>query len=401
MNIIQKIKDMAGEMTTWRRHLHTQPELAFEETKTSAFLQSQLQSFGADHIEIMAKTGIVAVLHGKTNTSGKAIMLRADMDALPITEETHVPHTSTHAGVHHACGHDGHMVMLLGAAKYLAETRDFDGTVYIVFQPAEEHIGGAKEMIAEGFFQKFLCDEVYGMHNFPGLPLGMMATGKGAMLAASDEFHVTIKGKGGHSARPENTIDALSAAASAVLAIKEAAAKIIPTGDPAVLTIAAFHTDSTATNVIADEVSFNGSIRTFDPALHAQLKKSLQDITQKAAADFGASVTIEFKNGYPLLVNSDAQTDFAISVAKETVGDNAVMTQVPKTLGVEDFAEFLLQRPGNYMVIGTGVAGQVLPDIHNCKYDFNDAALPVGATYWARLVERALPVKSAPPPPKP
>lgn len=408
MSIIKKIKEMSLEMTRWRHRLHAEPELAFDERKTARFLTRQLQSFRVDEIHSLAKTGVVAVLHGKGGPGGPAIMLRADMDALPMQEKTGVLHQSRNPGVHHACGHDGHMAMLLGAAKYLAETKNFEGTVYFVFQPAEEHIGGAQEMIKDGLFSRFPADAIYGLHNFPEMPLGTMATGAGPMLAANDDFHVTFKGIGGHSARAGNTTDVVAAAAEAILAIKAMAKAEIPADEPAAVTVCGLFTEGEANNVIPDSISFNGSIRSFDEKLHQTLKDKMQKIVEDAAQKHGVTLDLEFENGYPVLVNSNDETDFAIKVAKETVGDNAVISPVPRTLGVEDFAFYLQKKPGNFMAIGTGPTdGSKSPDIHSAKYDFNDAALPVGASYWARLVEKALPVggrsanNNAPQTPKP
>lgn len=409
MSIIKKIKEMSLEMTRWRHRLHAEPELAFDERKTARFLTRQLQSFRVDEIHSLAQTGVVAVLHGKGGPGGPAIMLRADMDALPMQEKTGVLHQSRNPGVHHACGHDGHMAMLLGAAKYLAETKNFEGTVYFVFQPAEEHIGGAQEMIKDGLFTRFPADAIYGLHNFPEMPLGTMATGAGPMLAANDDFHVTFKGVGGHSARAGNTTDVIAAAAEAILAIRAMAKAEIPADEPAAITVCGLFTEGEANNVIPDSISFNGSIRSFDEKLHQTLKDKMQKIVEDAAQKHGVTLDLEFENGYPVLVNSNDETDFAIKVAKETVGDNAVISPVPRTLGVEDFAFYLQKKPGNFMAIGTGPTdGSKSPDIHSAKYDFNDAALPVGASYWARLVEKALPAggrsansNAAPQSPKP
>jgi len=403
MSIIKKIQDLKNEMTRWRQKLHAEPELAFEERSTARFITRQLQSFGLE-VHGLTKTGVIGVLHGKNGpaslTGGKAIMLRADMDALPLHEETGVTHASRNPGAHHACGHDGHMAMLLGAAKYLAQTRDFDGTVYFVFQPAEEHIGGANELIKAGLFQKYPCDAVYGMHNFPGLPLGVMASGAGPLLAASDEFHFTFTGTGGHIARPENTTNIIGAASETIIAVKAAADKEIPSGEPALMLVASVTTDSQTTNVLPDSINLQGSIRTFDPVLHDKLKKNLEQIVNDAAARHGAQVTIEFKNGYPALINSKAETDFALDIAKDIVGNNRVVSPVPRTLGIEDFAYYLQHKPGNFMCIGTGKGdGAPFADLHSAKYDFNDAALPIGASYWAKLVEKALPLfKPASPP---
>lgn len=400
MKPIKKIQDMKTDMTRWRQKLHSEPELAFEERKTARYIKRMLESFGIETVA-MAKTGVVGILHGKAGAGGKGIMLRSDMDALPLTEETGVLHSSRHPGAHHACGHDGHMAMLLGAAKYLAETKNFDGTVYFVFQPAEEHIGGAKEMIKEGIFTKYNIDEVYGLHNFPGLPLGMMASGKGAMLAASDEYHVHLEGKGGHSARPENTLDVVAAAAEIITAIKKLAQEEIAKDVPAILSVCSVRTDTDAANILPERMDLSGSIRTYDEALHKKLKEGIEKILDDAADKHGVGFRLEYKNGYPMLVNTDRETDFALEVAKENVGDKNVMAAVPRTMGVEDFASFLKEKPGNFMAIGTGRAdGKEVPDLHNCKYDFNDAALPIGASYWVRLVEKALPKDAAPALPK-
>ncbi len=405
MGLIKKIQEMKHEMTRWRKKLHAEPELAFEERGTARFLMRQLQSFGIE-THSLAKTGVVGVLHGSlgsaADTGGKAIMFRADMDALPIQEDSHEPHASKTRGVHHACGHDGHMAMLLGAAKHLAQTKNFSGTIYFVFQPAEEHIGGAAAMIREGLFQKFPCDEVYGLHNVPGLPLGSMASGAGPLLAASDEFHIIFSGTGGHTSSAEKATNVIGAAAEVVTALKALADKEIPAGEPALLTVCSLVTNSQTANVLPDTVEIQGSIRDFDQGLHDRLKQGMETIVRDAALKHGAEATIEFKNGYPSLVNSRKETDFALAIAKDTVGDDKVTSVVPRSMGVEDFACYLQQKPGNFMAIGTGRPdGKPSPDLHSAKYDFNDAALPIGASYWVKLAEKALPLFKAAPPANP
>jgi hippurate hydrolase len=398
MGIIKKIQDMKQEMTRWRQKLHQEPELAFEEKKTMRFLVRTLEDMDIE-THGLAKTGVIGVLHGKNGPGGPAIMLRADMDGLPIEEKTGVTHASRNPGVMHACGHDGHMAMLLGAAKYLSQTKNFEGTVYFVFQPAEEHIGGALEMIKQGLFTKFPAEEIYGLHNYPGLPLGMLATGPGAMLAASDDFTIKVRGKGGHASHADAATDVLGAAAETVVKFKELATKYIPQGEPAALSICTFKTEGEAHNALPDAASFTGTLRTFDAVLHQKLVDEMVKIVDAVEAKFGVLLDFDLKGGYPMLINDAKATDFATDVAKETVGPAGVMNPVPKTMGTEDFAYYLQQKPGNFMGIGTGttkIGDKNYTDIHSAKYDFNDAALPIGASYWVNLVEMRLPTLSAP-----
>jgi amidohydrolase len=400
MGIIKKIQDMKNEMTRWRQKLHAEPELAFEEKKTMRFVTRMLEDNGIECHGI-AKTGVIGVLHGKNGPGGPAIMLRADMDGLPIEEKTGAIHASRNPGVMHACGHDGHMAMLLGAAKYLAQTQNFDGTVYFVFQPAEEDIGGALEMINQGLFTKFPAEEVYGLHNYPGLPLGTMATGPGAMLAASEDFHITVRGKGGHASKTGSPTDALTAAADLIVRFKDLAATMIPEGEPAVLSVCSFHTTGEAHNVMPDSAKFNGTIRSFDPALHTKLVEEMVKAVDAIEAKYSVRIDFDLKSGYPVLINDAKATAFATEVAQDTVGEAGVINPVPRTMGTEDFAYYLQHKPGNYMALGTGKPGQKeFTDIHSCKYDFNDAALPIGASYWANLVERKLPLLTPPPAPE-
>lgn len=394
MGIQKKILDMAVEMTAWRQALHQQPELAFEETKTADFVEEKLKSFGIETHRI-AGTGIVGVI--KAGASDKKIMLRADLDALPIAEETGAAYASRTPGVMHACGHDGHTAMLLGAAKYLNETKDFDGTVYVVFQPAEEAKGGAQKMIADGLFTQFPVDEIYGLHNFPNLPLGVMATVAGPMLSASDEFEVTITGTGGHAARPEDTTDLIGIAAKTIQTLKMLAPRMIPAGEPAMLSICALHTAGIASNVLPEKITFAGSIRSFDPATQKKLKDLLEHTVAYEAKEGGAAARVQYKNNYVALENSKLETDFALAAARATVGDKAVLDVIPRTLGTEDFAFYLMQKKGNFMALGTGRHdGVKSPDLHNPRFDFNDAALPIGAGYWVNMVTMKLPKPSAP-----
>lgn len=389
-------------MVRWRQDLHARPELAFKETETATFITDKLRAFGVDEIHAMAGTGVIAVIRGQGNHD-KAIMIRADMDALPLTEKTGAAHASQNPGVHHACGHDGHMAMLLAAVKVLAETRNFSGTVYAVFQPAEESESGAKRMIDDGFFQKFPASEVYGLHNFPGLPLGMMATGVGDMLASSIEFSVSFSGIGGHSARPEESADVVAAASEAVLLIKQKAQERISLQkDPAVVTIPVIKSNSDADNILADHAEIKGSLRCYDPALKKQIAQDIQDIAATLAAKYGAIADVQVGEGYPVLTNAKEPTLKALAAARDVLSPFKVVPIVPKTLGVEDFAHFLKERPGNFIALGTGPSdGSKAPDLHSPKYDFNDAALPIGASYWVRLVERVLPLSVRPKPAPP
>ena len=394
MEIIRKIQEMQQEMTRWRQKLHAEPELAFEERATARFLTRQLQSFGIE-VHALTKTGVIGVLHGKegpaTDTGGRTIMLRADMDASAIEEKSGVVHTSRTEGVHHADGHDGHMAMLLGAAKYLAQTRNFNGTVYFVFQPAEESLDGASEMIKDGLFSKFPCDEVYALHNVPELPLGTLASSTGPIMAASDEFHVILTGTGGHIAHPENTSNLSGAVAEVITAMNAMLKKEIPAGDPAVMTISSIVTDSQTAYDISDTVWLSGSVRGYDTALHEKLKKNLEQIIKDTADKYGATVTLQFKNSYAPVVNSAAETNLALEAAKDIVGEDKVLP-APQTLQADDFARYLQKKPGNLMEIGTGRANGKTAPAHSAKYDFNDAALPIGASYWVKLVEKALPM---------
>lgn len=406
MSVIKKIQDSKFDLTRWRKRLHTDAEVAFEERKTGRFITRTLQSFGIQ-THSLAKTGIIGVLHGKNGPGGKAIMLRADMDALPIAEKTGATHQSATPGVHHACGHDGHMTMLLGAAKYLAEAKDFDGTVYFVFQPAEEHGGGARQMIEEKLFEKFPCDEVYGMHNAPELPFGAMATNAGKVLAAAEDFHITFTGSGGHVSHQGHTSNIVEAQAEAVYALYAMAKKEIAQANQATFAVSSVATTNAAFNVLSDKIEIRGSMRTFDAGLQERLKENMERIVTEVAGKHGVTVSIDYPDSCPALENTARETALAADAAADVVGKNRVMA-LPATMGSEDFACFLEKKPGNYMIIGTGpVDGTPVAPLHSPKYDFNDAALPVGATYWVRLVERALPTlggaEKAPPkaPPAP
>ena len=386
MPVINRIAGFADEMQGWRRHLHQHPELGFDCHQTAAFVAERLREFGVDEIhEGIARTGLVALIHGRGK--GGVIGLRADMDALPIEEATGADHASTVAGKMHACGHDGHTTMLLGAAKYLAETRNFTGTVALIFQPAEEDGGGGGVMVDEGIMDRFKIDQVYAMHNAPGFPAGMFMTGPGPVLAAVDTFHVHVKGVGGHAANPHETRDPIPCAISIIQAVNTIVSRNAYAGDELVVSVTQIHAGS-AENVIPDKAYVNGTVRTFDPAVQDLVEARLKEIVAGQAAAFGVEARLEYDRHYPATVNDVAKSEFAAEVARD------VSTQVEyreaREMGAEDFSFMLQARPGAFMMLGQGVESAGL---HQPDYDFNDEIAPIGASYFVRLVERAQPVE--------
>ncbi len=384
MPIINRIADYAEEMTGWRRHLHAHPELRFECHQTAAFVVEQLRAFGVDEIhEGIAKTGVVAIIDGQG--TGRTIGLRADMDALPMDEVTGLDYASTVKGAMHACGHDGHTVMLLGAAKYLAETRNFAGRVALIFQPAEEGGGGAEVMVQEGILDRFEIAEVYALHNAPGTPVGAFYTTPGPIMAAVDTFHIHVKGRGGHGAMPHETIDPVVAVVGIASAIQTIVSRNHYTLEELVVSVTQIHTGS-ADNVIPDTGYINGTVRTFNPAVQAMVQKRLAEIVAGQAASYGVTAELDYEIGYPATINDTDKAAFAAQVARE-VSSNVVDDAKPE-MGAEDFAYMLNERPGAYLFVGNGdTAG-----LHHPAYDFDDTGAPVGASFFARLVERALPV---------
>ncbi len=386
MPVINRIAGFADEMQGWRRHLHQHPELGFDCHQTAAFVAERLREFGVDEIhEGIARTGLVALIHGRGK--GGVIGLRADMDALPIEEATGADHASTVAGKMHACGHDGHTTMLLGAAKYLAETRNFAGTVALIFQPAEEDGGGGGVMVDEGIMDRFKIDQVYAMHNAPGFPAGMFITGPGPVLAAVDTFHVHVKGVGGHAANPHETRDPIPCAISIIQAVNTIVSRNAYAGDELVVSVTQIHAGS-AENVIPDKAYVNGTVRTFDPAVQDLVEARLKEIVAGQAAAFGVEARLDYDRHYPATVNDVAKSEFAAEVARD------VSTQVEyreaREMGAEDFSFMLQARPGAFMMLGQGVDSAGL---HQPDYDFNDEIAPIGASYFVRLVERAQPVE--------
>ena len=332
----------------------------------------------------IGRTGVVGVIRGKTDTAGKVIGLRADMDALPINEATGLDYASKTPNAMHACGHDGHTAMLLGAAKYLSETRNFDGTVVVIFQPAEEGGGGGREMCEDGMMERFGIQEVYGMHNWPGLPVGSFAIRPGAFFAATDQFEVTFEGRGGHAAKPHDTVDTTVMSAQAVLALQTIASRNADPVDQVVVSVTSFETSSKAFNVIPQKVTMRGTVRTMSPEMRALAEKRINEICEGVAATFGGTVEVQYFRGYPVMVNSEEQTTFAAGVAEKVAG---ACGEAPLVMGGEDFAFMLEERPGAYILVGNGDTAMV----HHPQYNFNDEAIPAGCSWWAEIVEQRMP----------
>ena len=387
MPVINSIAALSDEMTEWRRDFHAHPEIAFQEVRTSQKVAERLADWGIEVHRGLGRTGVVGVLHGRGD-SGRSIGLRADMDALPMTEENEVPWKSTKPGVFHGCGHDGHTSMLLGAAKYLSETRNFDGTVHFIFQPAEEGAGGGREMVKDGLFERFDCNEVYALHNWPMLPAGKVGVKPGPMMAATDTFDIRIKATGGHAAMPHNCVDPAVIAAQIVLALQSLVSRNTDPLDNAVVSVTQVHVGS-AYNVIAEEAFLCGTVRTFNPAVSTMIEQGMARIVENTARAFGAEGTVSYLNGYPATVNHERQTEIAAAAAADVVGDDGIVRDIAPVMGGEDFSYMLLERPGAYVWVGQG-GGPSACNVHNPRYDFNDQILPIGASFLARLVERQL-----------
>lgn len=382
MSVLSSINAFRDEAIKWRRHLHANPETAFEEVKTADYVAGLLESWGLEVHRGLAKTGVVAVIRGNLPGS-KSIGLRADMDALNIYEETNASYRSTVEGKMHACGHDGHTAMLLAAVKHLSENRDFAGTVVAIFQPAEEGGGGGDIMVKEGLFEKFPCDAVYGMHNWPYLPEGVFALSPGAITASTDEFKLKITGKGGHAAFPHVCVDPIVIGAQIVTALQTLISRVADPAEMGVVSVTKFQAGTGAYNIIPEVIHLGGTVRTTSPPLREKLEKGIRNLTTSIASAMGGEAELDWRYGYPSTVNSEAETDFARSVAAELVGKDKVLPFVA-TMGGEDFAYMLQKRPGCYIVLGAGKTDND-PGLHNPKYDFNDDILPLGASYWVQL----------------
>lgn len=395
MRLVEPILAHQAELETIRRDIHAHPELCYEEQRTADVVASRLAGWGIPVVRGLGITGVVGII--KNGSSSRAIGLRADMDALPMQELNTFEHASRHAGKMHACGHDGHTAMLLGAAHYLSQNRNFDGTVYLIFQPAEEGGAGARRMIEDGLFERFAMDAVYGLHNWPGMAAGTFGVVAGPMMASSNEFRVVVKGKGAHAAQPHRGIDPVMVAVQIAQGWQTIVSREKNPLETAVLSITQIHAGS-ATNVIPDEAVMIGTVRTFTTEVLDLVERRMQEMANGIASAFNAGIDFSFKRNYPPLVNHAAQTAFAIEAMKAVVGADKVDTKVEPTMGAEDFAFMLQEKPGCYVFLGNGdgehrLGGHGLGpcQLHNGSYDFNDQLLPIGASYWVRLAEMSLP----------
>jgi amidohydrolase len=385
--ILNRFSEMFEEISTWRRDLHAHPELRFEEYRTAAFVASKLKEFGVDEIVTgFGGTGVVGVIHGQNNTSGRSIGFRADMDALPIQEVNDLPHASTIPGKMHACGHDGHTSMLLGAAKYLAETRNFDGKIVLAFQPAEEGGGGARAMIDAGLMDKWNVEEIYGMHNMPGLPIGEFAVRTGPQMASPDKFEIIVHGKGGHGAMPHKGVDSTLVAAQIVVALQSIASRNINPLENIVVSVCGFRTETDTYNVIPNTVRLRGTVRTFEKDVQSFVRARIDALTKCTADGYGAVAEVTHMSGPPPLVNHEREADFAAEIALSVCG--VAHRNFEPSMGGEDFSEMLLERPGAYLFVGNGDSA----DLHNPSYEFNDDVIPVGCSWFVTMAERRMPL---------
>ncbi len=388
MPIVNRFADFHDEMARWRQDIHSHPETSFEEVRTSDFVASKLTEWGIEHHRGLAKTGIVGVIHGKGGPGGKAIALRADMDALNMTEETGLPYASTIPGKFHGCGHDGHTTMLLGAARYLAETRNFEGTVYLIFQPAEEGGGGARVMMNEGLFDRFPVETVWALHNWPDMPAGTIAVGAGPQMAAADGFKIVIKGKGAHAAKPHYGVDPVLVGAQTILALQTLVSRSTNALESAVVSATRINADQ-ARNVIPDTVTVEGTVRTYKAEVRDRIVEGMRAIAEGTAAAYGGQADFTYIYGCPATTNTAAEAEIAAAAAAEVVGVENVLRDHEPTMGAEDFAFMLEAKPGAYIFVGGGT-GQDDFMVHHPKYNFNDAILPIGSSYFCKLVEKAL-----------
>jgi amidohydrolase len=390
MPIVNRVADLHADISAWRQDIHAHPELLYEVHRTSALVAEKLKEFGCDEVVTgMGRTGVVGLIKGRKRASEgqdvKTLGLRADMDALPITEATGVAYASKNPGVMHACGHDGHTAMLLGAARYLAETRNFAGDVAVIFQPAEEGGAGAKAMMDDGLMHRFAIDQVYGMHSLPGLALGSFAIRPGPYMASGNRVNITIHGVGGHAAFPHNTIDPVLVGAQLIVALQSVVSRSVDPLQAAVLSMTMFHAGD-AGNVIPASAKLNGTVRTLNPKVRELMARRVREVCDGVAALTGAKIDLDYSTGYPVLVNHAAQTEVAARVASEVAGDGNVDANASPTMGAEDFAFMLEQKPGAFIFVGNGDSA----GLHHPAYNFNDDAILYGTSYWIRLVETQL-----------
>ncbi|TCO70327.1 M20 aminoacylase family protein [Rhodovulum euryhalinum] len=386
MPVKNRLAELQDEIAEWRRDIHEHPELMYDLPRTSALVAAKLREFGCDEVvEGIGRTGVVGVIRGRTDSRGRAIGLRADMDALPIVEATGLDYASKHPGKMHACGHDGHTAMLLGAAKYLAETRSFDGTAVVIFQPAEEGGAGGRAMVEDGLMERFGIEEVYGMHNMPGLPVGDFAIRTGPIMAATDDFEITVTGKGGHAAKPHDCIDTTLVASHIVVALQAIAARSIDPLKQVVVSVCTFHTDNEASNVIPQVVRLKGTVRSLEEGVRTLAETRLKEIVAHTARAYGAQAEIDYRRGYPVTENAPDQTLFAAEVAEAVSGK--VRLDTPPMMGGEDFSYMLNARPGAYIFVGNGDTAMV----HHPEYNFSDEAIPFGCSWFAGIVEARMP----------
>jgi amidohydrolase len=386
MPIDQAIQDLVPDAQTWRREIHLEPELLYDVERTAKYVAVRLSRFGCDEVKTsIGRTGVVGVIRGAKGPGSRSIGLRADMDALPIEEATNLPYRSRVPGKMHACGHDGHTAMLLGAARHLARTRNFSGNAVVIFQPAEEGGAGAKAMIDDGLMERFGVDEVYGMHNMPALPVGDFAIREGPLMAAADDFTIDIEGKGGHGAMPHRCVDPVVVGAQIVTALQTIASRNVDPLDSCVVSVTRFHAGS-ANNIIPQSAWLNGTVRTLRAETRAFVEKRMRDIISGLMTASGATAKVDYHRGYPPTVNHPAQTEFAVAIAGKVAGRDRVHPDISPVMGAEDFSFMLEARPGAFIFLGNGDSA----GLHHPAYDFNDAALPYGMNYWVELVEAAL-----------
>jgi hippurate hydrolase len=388
MPVINRVAEFQREIAEWRQDFHRNPELLYDVHRTAGRVADLLRSFGVDEVATgIGRTGVVGIIKGRNGGAGRVIGLRADMDALPITERTGKPYASAATGKMHACGHDGHTAMLLGAAKYLAETRNFAGTAVLIFQPAEEGGAGARAMLEDGLVERYGIEEFYGLHNLPGMPAGQFGIRPGGIMAATDEFQITIEGEGGHAAMPHNTIDPVIVAAQLILALQTIVSRNVDPMREALLSVTMIEA-GTAFNIIPRTVKLTGTVRTLDETVRKFMEERIRKVSTGIAGTYGATVSIHYRNGYPVTVNAAGPTAFAAAVASTISG--ATDVDADGTMGGEDFAYMLQARPGAYIFLGNGDS----TELHSDTYDFNDEIIPVGVSYWAKIVETAMPVTS-------